>query len=63
MEKTLMLAKIEGRRRKEQQRGKMVGCHYRIKGNEFEKPPGDNEGQENLACCSPWGCKESDMIE
>ena len=21
------------------------------------------EGQENLACCSPWGCKESDMIE
>ena len=22
---------------------------------------GDGEGQESLACCSPWGCKESDM--
>ena len=23
--------------------------------------PGDREGQGNLACCCPWGCKESDM--
>ena len=22
---------------------------------------GDREGQGNLACCCPWGCKESDM--
>jgi len=21
------------------------------------------DGQGNLACCSPWGCKESDMTE
>ena len=21
---------------------------------------GDGEGQGGLACCSPWGCKESD---
>ena len=25
--------------------------------------PGDGEGQAGLACCSPWGCKESDMTE
>ena len=23
----------------------------------------DGEGQKNLACCSPWGHKESDMNE
>ena len=28
---------------------------------EFEQTPGDGEGQGSLACCSPWGCRESDM--
>ena len=32
-------------------------------GHEFEKIPGDSEGQGRLACCSPWGCKELDMTE
>ena len=27
---------------------------------EFEQTPGDYEGQGNLVCYSPWGCKESD---
>ena len=31
--------------------------------NEFEQTLGDNEGQGSLACCSPWGRKESDMTE
>ena len=30
---------------------------------EFEQTLGDNEGQGSLECCSPWGCKESDMTE
>ena len=30
---------------------------------EFEQFPGIGEGQRSLACCSPWGCKESDMTE
>ena len=30
---------------------------------EFEQAAGDGEGQEGLACCSPRGCKESDMTE
>ena len=31
--------------------------------NEFEQVPGDREGREALACCSPWGHKESDTTE
>ena len=25
--------------------------------------PGVGDGQGGLACCGPWGCKESDMTE
>ena len=31
-------------------------------GHEFEQTPGDS-GQGSLACCGPWGCKESDTTE
>ena len=31
--------------------------------DEFEQAPGDGDGQGGLACCSPWGHKESDMTE
>ena len=41
----------------------MVGWHHRLNGYEFEQAPGVGEGQGSLACCSPWGCKESDMTE
>ena len=34
-----------------------------IRGREFEQARGDGVGQGSLACCSPWGCKESDMTE
>ena len=34
-----------------------------LNGHEFEQIPGDGEGQGSLACCSPWGVKESDMTE
>ena len=39
----------------------MVGWHHQLNGYEFEQTPGDSEGQGSLACCSPWGHKESDM--
>ena len=42
---------------------KMVEWHYRLDGPEFEQVPGDGEGQGGLACCSPWGCKESNTTE
>ena len=35
-------------------------CHHRLDGREFEQTAGDSEGQGNMACCSPWGCKELD---
>ena len=42
---------------------KMIGWHHWLNGHEFEQAPGDGEGQGSLACYSPWGYKESDMIE
>ena len=59
-EKTLMLGKIEGRRKRGQQR---MRWYHQLNGHEFEKAPGDGEGHGSLACCSPWGCKESDTTE
>ena len=41
----------------------MVGWHHRLNGCGFEQAPGDGEGQQSLACCSPWGHKDSDMTE
>ena len=41
----------------------MVGWHHRLHGHEFQQALGDGEEQGNLACCSPWGHKESDMTE
>ena len=32
-------------------------------GHEFEQTPEDSAGQGSLACCSPWGHKESAMTE
>ena len=41
----------------------MVGWHHQLNGHEFEQALGDGEGQENLACCGPWGRKVSDTTE
>ena len=42
---------------------KMVGWHHQLNRHEFEQAPGDDEGQGSLACCSPWGRKESERTE
>ena len=42
---------------------KMVGWHHQLNGHEFEQTLGDVEGHGSLACCNPWGHKESDMTE
>ena len=66
LEKTLKVRKIEGRRRKGQQRIRWLdGITDSMDSNsvEFEQAPGDSEGQGSLACCSSWGCKELDMTE
>ena len=41
----------------------MVGWYHRLDGHEFEKTPGDNEGQGSLVCYRPWCPKESDTTE
>ena len=41
----------------------MVGWHHQLNGHEFEQTPRVGDGQGSLACCSPWGCKESHMTE
>ena len=61
MEKTLMLAKIEGRRRRGQQ-DEMVGWHHRLNGHKSAQTPGDSEGQGSLACCSPWDSIKSSTL-
>ena len=60
LEKTLMLGKTEGRRRRGRQ-DEMLEWHHWLKGHEFEPTQGDGEGQGSLACCNSWGLKESDM--
>ena len=62
VEKTLMLRKTEGRRRRGQQR-MMVGWHHRLDGHEFEQALGVGDGQGSLACYSPWSCKDLDTTE
>ena len=52
LEKTLILEKIEGRRRR--------GWHHQLNRQESEENLGDNEGQGSLAGCSLWGCKGLD---
>ena len=53
LEKTLMLGKIEGRGRRGQQRMRWLD------GITDSMDTGD--GQGSLACCRPWGRKESNM--
>ena len=53
LEKTLMLGKIEGRKR----RG------WQLNGHEFEQALDDGEGQGRLVCCCPWGCNKLDITE
>ena len=41
----------------------VVVWHHQLNGHEFESTLGVGDGQGGLACCNPWGLKESDMTE
>ena len=41
----------------------MAGWHHRHDEYEFEQALGVVDGQGSLACCTPWGHKESDRTE
>ena len=53
LEKTLMLGKMEGRRRGRED--EMVGWHHRLDAHEFGWTPGVGDGQGGLVCCDSWG--------
>ena len=70
LEKTLMLGKIEGKRRRGQQRMRWLdgildsNGHWSLNKTpmswtqmEFKQIPGNSERQGRLAHCSPWGHK------
>ena len=62
LEKSLMLGKIDGRRRRGQQRMRWLDGITDSK-DEFEQALGNSEGQGSLMCCGPCGHKELDMTE
>ena len=63
LEKTLVLGKTEGKRRRGRQRMKWLDGITDALDMNLGKLWGDGEGQGSLACYSPWDCKESDTTE
>ena len=57
-EKTLMLGKIEGGRRRGRQRMRWLDGVTNSVDVSSEQTPGDGGGRQSLVCCSPWGGKE-----
>ena len=62
LEKTLMLGKVEGGRRRGQQRMRWLDGITDLM-DMSEQSLGIGDGHGGLACCSPWGHKVLDTIE
>ena len=50
-----------GQTEKRASEDEMAGRHHQCNAHELGQTSGDGEGQRGLVCCSPWGCKESDL--
>ena len=57
-----MLGKIEGRRRRRQQRTRWLDGIIDSM-DMSEQAPGVGDGQGSLVCCSPWGRKELETTD
>ena len=63
LEKTLMLGKVEGKKRRGQQRMRWLDGITDSVDNKLGQTLRDGEGQGSLVCCSSWVRKELDMTE
>ena len=63
LEKTLMLGKIEGRRKRGRQWMRWLDGITDSMDMSLSRPQGVCDGHGGLLCCSPWGRKESDTAE
>ena len=63
LEKIPMLGKIDRKRRRGRRRMRWLDGITDSMDIGFGWTPGVGDGQGGLACCSPWGLKESDMTE
>ena len=52
-----------GQEEKGMTKDEMVGWHHQLNEHGFGWTLGVGDGQEGLACCSSWGCKESETTE
>ena len=57
LEKTLMLGRTEGRRRRGHQRMRWLDGIIDLMNMNFEQALGVGEGQGDRVCGSPWGCR------
>ena len=53
LEKTVMLGKIEDKKRREAAEDKIVGWYHQLNGHESEQAPGGGGEQQSMVCCSP----------
>ena len=63
LEKTLMLGKIEGQRRRRYQRIRWLDSVTDSMDMILSKFLGDGDGQRRLVCCSPWNGEDLAMTE
>ena len=63
LEKTLMLGRTRGRRRRGRQRMRWLDGITDSMDMSWSITPGVGDGQGGLVCCDSWGCKESDTTE
>ena len=61
MKKTLMLGKVEGKRRRGQQRKRRLNGIADSMDMNLSKLQEDSKGHGSLEHCNPWGGKDSDM--